>query len=147
MGFGAVNVDLGGIVAGIGKIGVLFKDIRAAITGKAILDPGKEAEVQAKILEIESLLTTSQTEINKMEAQHPSVFVSGWRPYIGWICGTGITIEFILNPIVQWILLISGSSIQLPHINIGVISSLITGMLGLGALRTYEGVKRVKRIN
>lgn len=147
MGFGAINVDLGGILGGLGKVGTLFKDIREAITGKAIEDPTKRMEVEAKLLEIEQLLTTAQTNINKIEAAHPSIFVSGWRPGTGWVCLFGLVFSFIIRPIVQWVLIIAGSDVMLPTIESGVLVSLLVGMLGLGGLRTYEGLKGIKRSN
>ena len=82
-------------------------------------------------------LVNGQLEVNKTEAANPNWFVSGWRPYIGWICGSGLGYQFLIYPI-----LIA----YVPHIqqlDMGTLLTLLLGMLGLGGLRTYEKVKDV----
>ena len=69
----------GGGTKGIGQ---LAKDIREAVKGKE-LDPNAQLEMAAKLAEV-------QTKINEAEASHRSVFVAGWRPFIGWVCGIGL---------------------------------------------------------
>lgn len=140
-----VDISLDGIFNGLGDVGNLFKDIREAITGKAIEDPTKRMELEGKLLKVEHLLTKAQTDVNAIEATHPSTFVAGWRPGCGWICVFGIGMEVILRPIVQWVMIVAGSELALPHIPISVLTTLLMGMLGLGGLRTYEGLKGVKR--
>ena len=75
----------------------------------------------------------AQTELNKVEAGHRSVFVAGWRPAIGWICAIGLGMTFLVNPILQWWTGADG-----PALPLDVIMELVLGMLGLGALRTVE---------
>ena len=107
------------------SIGSLAKDIREAVKGKEI-DP-KEALELIKI----------QNEVNKLEAQHRSVFVSGWRPFIGWICGIALAYNFIIRDIVSWFLPTSlPPALQMEHL-----MTVLLGMLGLGGLRTYEKLK------
>jgi hypothetical protein len=79
-----------------------------------------------------------QVELNKIEAQHKSIWVSGWRPYIGWSCGTGLLFAFLINPIIQWLTGHPG-----PVLPMETIHDLVLSMLGLGALRTYEKYKGV----
>lgn len=74
-----------------------------------------------------------QTEINRMEAQHRSLFVAGWRPFIGWVCGFGLAFSFVGNPLIQWVTHRPGP--QLPD---EIMMNLVTALLGLGALRTME---------
>jgi hypothetical protein len=74
-----------------------------------------------------------QVELNKIEAAHRSIFVAGWRPFLGWVCGAGLLFVFILNPIIQWI---SGN--PGPAMPIDVMAELVIALLGLGALRTVE---------
>jgi len=78
----------------------------------------------------------AQTEINKIEAGHRSLFVAGWRPAIGWICAIGLGMTFLVNPILQWATGEVG-----PELPLDVIMELVLGMLGLGALRTFEKMK------
>ena len=74
-----------------------------------------------------------QTEINKIEAQHRSVFVAGWRPFIGWVCGVGLCMSFIINPLIQWYTGQKGAEMPLD-----AMLTLVTSLLGLGAMRTFE---------
>lgn len=81
----------------------------------------------------------AQVELNKIEAGHRSIFVAGWRPFIGWVCGFALAWHFILFDILSWITLMWKPEITLPEL--GGTDTLITvllAMLGLGGLRTYE---------
>lgn len=79
-----------------------------------------------------------QVELNKIEARHPNIFVAGWRPFIGWVCGIGLSFTFILNPIIQWVTGKPG-----PDLPTSVIVDLVIALLGLGALRTIDKIKKV----
>lgn len=139
----AVNVDVGSVLSGIGK---LAKDIREAITGEAILDPAKKAEIEMKILEIENAYLSAQTAINQAEASNPNLFVSGWRPAAGWVCVVGFGYTFLLYPFICWFSKIKGFEVP-PEIDATILVNLLFGMLGLAGMRTYEakvGVKRAK---
>lgn len=74
-----------------------------------------------------------QAEIGKLEAQHRSVFVAGWRPAIGWVCAAGLAFPFLINPVLQWA---SGS--PGPVMPTDALTTLIFALLGLGGLRTVE---------
>lgn len=74
-----------------------------------------------------------QMALNKLEAQHKSWLVAGWRPFIGWVCGLSLANTFILNPWLQWLYGKSG-----PEIPLDIMIELIIAMLGLGTLRTIE---------
>ena len=131
-----------GTVKGIlGGVGDFAKAVREAITGEAIKDPNKVLELQQKAMEIEFAVTKTQTDINLEEAKNPNVFVSGWRPFIGWICGTGLAFQFIISPMTEWICKLFGKAIVPPTLDTGSLMSLIVPLLGLGAYRTYEKVK------
>jgi hypothetical protein len=75
----------------------------------------------------------AQVELNKVEAQHRSVFVAGWRPAIGWVCALGLFMTFIINPILQW-----STSKAGPTLPDDIMMELVIALLGLGALRTVE---------
>tara|TARA_Y100001937_G_scaffold99851_1_gene136460 strand:+ start:21 stop:404 length:384 start_codon:yes stop_codon:yes gene_type:complete len=79
-----------------------------------------------------------QLEINKVEAAHHSVFVSGWRPCIGWVCALGL----FYNVIVANIL---GIWVDVPEVDTTLLVPVMMGMLGIGAMRSYEKVKGVSR--
>lgn len=139
------------ILEGIGVLGKVAKDLREAITGRAIEDPNKRREIELKLIELERQFAEAQLKINAAEAAHPSTFVAGWRPAVGWICALGVAMKVIVRPIAQWIVTTlgltnaAGQPIILPDIPVDVLVTLLLGLLGLGGLRTYEGVKGIKR--
>ena len=117
-------------------IGTLVKDIRSAITGEP--SPEKIAEINIKLVELENLGMQAQSRINEVEAANTNVFVSGWRPFIGWICGFGLGTKFIFIPIGVWVCSLLDITPVVPIIETGELMTLILGMLGLGGLRTFE---------
>jgi len=75
------------------------------------------------------------------------LFVSGWRPFVGWTCGVALAYHFILEPFIKFIVVINGVDVELPAFDFSQLSSILMGMLGLGGLRTYEKMKKVERNN
>lgn len=113
-------------------LGGFATDIREAIKGKEI-DPNKALE-----------LVKLQNEINKVEAQHRSVFVSGWRPFIGWVCGVALAYNFIVRDLLTWFMTNYYSELGItmpPALQMEHLMTVLLGMLGLGGLRTYEKLK------
>ena len=90
-------------------------------------------------------LAKGQLEVNKTEAAHKSLFVAGWRPAIGWICGLGMASNFLVIPIANFVLALTGSTILVPLLDTGEMMPVLMGMLGLGAMRTYEKKQGVQR--
>lgn len=134
---------LSGGAEGVFKgIGSLAKDIRIAITGK---DSEKIAEAEAKLLELEFMSEKAQSDINMFEAQHKSLFVAGWRPFIGWICGLGVFYHFIGFSLMEWCIRVFGLDIEPPKIDTDGLMSLVIALLGMGGLRTYEKIKGVSK--
>jgi len=88
----------------------------------------------------------AQVEVNKMEAQHRSLFVAGWRPFIGWTCGIALAYHFVLNPLIMFGVSWAGVEIpDLPEFDMSSLMTVLMGMLGLGGLRTFEKVKKVTK--
>ncbi len=79
-----------------------------------------------------------QAEINRLEAGHRSLFVAGWRPFIGWVCGLGLAWAFLGHPIFQWLVVLRGLDIAAPEIATDNMLELVLALLGLGGLRTFE---------
>lgn len=118
-------------------IGGLFRSIREAITGK--LDPEKEAELAAKMAETEERLQTAQIEVNKIEAASPHLFVSGWRPAVGWICATALFYHYVLIRFLDYVIRIFFPDVPaVPVLDMGDLMTLLIGMLGFGWMRTAE---------
>jgi hypothetical protein len=127
----------------LSDVGSLFTDIRAAITGKTVLDPQKALELELKVKELEQNLLSGQIEINKLEAQHSSVFVAGWRPFIGWIGAIGLGMEFIIKPLMEWTSALAGTNILLPNMNSELLFNLILALLGLAGFRSFDKLKGI----
>lgn len=110
---------------------------------KRIPDPNERArakeEMETRMLDAMTGLVQGQLEINKAEAQHGSIFVAGWRPGIGWICGVALGWNFIVQPIITWAAFATGYDLAgAPTLDTGELTTILLGMLGLGGLRTYE---------
>lgn len=85
----------------------------------------------------------AQVDVNKAEASNPSLLVSGWRPAIGWICGIGLCVQFLVGPLFTWCAAMAGHPVVFPELDMGTLLTLLGGMLGLGGMRTLEKVKGV----
>lgn len=83
-------------------------------------------------------LAKGQIQVNAQEAQHRSVFVAGWRPFVGWTSGIALFYHFVLQPILIFSLAISGQQFDLPEFDMSSLMTVLMGMLGLGGLRTFE---------
>lgn len=128
-------------------------DAIAGLVGTVVdkIWPDANIEANAKADAIKAELTQQlqaslgQLEINKIEAGSASLFVSGWRPALGWSCVAGFGYEFVLRPVVVGVSMGLGFPIPLPGIETGVIETLLYAMLGLGSMRTVERLKGVHR--
>lgn len=123
-----------------------FKPISDLI-GKAIPDKNKRMELEASIKSQMIDLQKAQADINLEQAKHPSLFVSGSRPAILWICALSLFYQFFLAPMLNWIVVISGTSIQPPVLNTEGLMTLTLSLLGLGSMRSFEKFKGVARSN
>ena len=117
--------------------GSFARDVRAAITGD--IDPEKKAQLEQLARELEGQAQQAQLEVNKAEAQHTNVFVSGWRPAIGWTGALALFYQFVARP-----LMIGFGVAEMPEVEAAALWPIITGMLGLGGMRTYEKQKGVQ---
>lgn len=121
---------------------------------KLLPDPAAAAEAKLKILQMaqtgelaqldaELKMATGQMEVNKVEAANSSIFVAGWRPFVGWTCGAAFAYKFVLAPAAAFALTAFGHPIELPVLDFTEMSTVLLGMLGIGALRTVEKIKGV----
>lgn len=90
-------------------------------------------------------LAKGQLEVNKTEAAHKSLFVAGWRPAVGWVCVLGMFGNFITIPFSNFVLALIGIDIVIPLVPLETMMPVLMGMLGLGAMRTYEKKNSVHR--
>lgn len=118
--------------------------------GKSLLDRfGPEDKNKKRLMEAEFLRMAAegelkqviaQLEINAREAAHPSRWVAGWRPYFGWVGGTGFLYVVLLQPVLAWLAAIKGWPAP-PDVDSEVLMIVVTGLLGIGGLRTFEKTK------
>jgi len=84
-------------------------------------------------------LKLAQVELNKQEATHDSMFVAGWRPFLGWVCGLGFAMNFLVAPVGTFIAASLGyPEIIFPQADVSTMMPILLGMLGLGGFRTFE---------
>lgn len=90
-------------------------------------------------------IAKAQIAVNEREASHQSLFVSGWRPAVGWICCTGLGCNYLFIPVANFVLVVSGSDITVPALDLSEMMPVLLGMLGLGGLRSWEKTRGVAR--
>lgn len=90
-------------------------------------------------------LAKAQIAVNQEEAKSSSLFVAGWRPAVGWVCVAGFGFNFLVSPLGTFICNISGIDATLPTLDLSEMTPVLMGMLGLGAMRSFEKAKGVAR--
>jgi len=102
-----------------------------------------KSEAEKQQLAAAVMVVQGQIDTNKVEAANPSVFVSGWRPFIGWVCGAACAWNWVGLPVVAMALRVYQVEMPLSPANLSEMLPVLMGMLGLGALRTVEKIKGV----
>ena len=131
-------------------------DLGKSAIDKIWPDPIKRAEELRKLEEMKQRgdlaelnahikLLTGQLEINKIEASHKSIFVAGWRSFVGWVCGFALAYAAILEPLMRFIANMSGYTGKFPVIDTTLTMQVLLGMLGLAGFRTREKEKGVHK--
>jgi hypothetical protein len=126
----------------------------APILGRlAALIPDPEARAKAEAEATQQLMDAlahsdaDQAAVNKVEAANGSIFVAGWRPAIGWTCAAALAYQYVAAPLATFGLSVAGADFPpLPRLDDGL-WQLVTGMLGLGAMRSYEKVAGAETIS
>ena len=121
---------------------------------KVLPDPKAAMEAKLKMLELAQAgefkeldaaleVARGQMEINKVEAASAGVFKGGWRPAAGWVCVIGLGYTFLLRPVLPWVVSVTGMAEvpELPPIETMDLMVLLSGMLGLGGMRSFERVR------
>jgi hypothetical protein len=97
-----------------------------------------QMEMQAQLVQLAADQAAQQSKVNEVEAASSSLFVSGWRPFIGWVCGAAFAWNYALFPMVAWVVACFGHSVPLRPVMDGNLMELTLGMLGMGALRSFD---------
>jgi hypothetical protein len=132
---------------GIGKAGgkVVGEVVKEGLGGvNKIIDTLTTTQEERGKLDI--AFNKLQTEINLAESKSTSLFVSGWRPFCGWVCSFGVGYNYILRPLLNYVLAIFYPLVQqMDSLDMSQLMPLLMGMLGFGALRSYEKIKGKSR--
>lgn len=107
-----------------------------------------KSERAADLEELRLALSTDQiqAEINKEEAKQSNIFIAGWRPFIGWVCGIAFCYHFVLQPVLAFIIAnLNNGKVILPNFDMSELSTVLMGILGLGGLRTLEKIKNISK--
>jgi len=115
------------------------------ILDKFVADKDLKAKLQHELDQELHKANMAQIEVNKEQAKHSSLFVSGARPAIMWVCCLGLFWSFFLAPFLSWLIVASGSTATLPAIETEGLLSLTLALLGLGGYRSFEKFKGVAR--
>ena len=107
---------------------------------------GETLDKQTALKRLEMTPLLNQLAINLAEASNRSVWVAGWRPFIGWVCGTALLYNFVLRDLIVWAFAAWAPTMPLPPtLDLGSLMTILLGLLGLGGLRTVEKVKGVSK--
>lgn len=138
---GLVDIDVGKVI-----------DSVASVADDLFTSDEEKLKLAIEDKQIDADLKKGQMVVNSEEAKHKSIFVAGWRPAIGWVCCLSFLYKFIIYNIIVWTwttlqafdIIPTDFNSTIPVVNIEELYPILLGMLGLGGLRTYEGIKGVK---
>jgi hypothetical protein len=125
-----------------------FDDAIAAalrVLDKFVPDPEAKAKAESELRSSLQAWDKSQTDVNAVEAANPNLFVSGWRPFIGWVCGLALAYQYVAAPLLMWVATSLHIAMAAPPKLDGMLWELVFALLGMGGLRTLEKVKGVAR--
>jgi hypothetical protein len=133
-----------------GVLDVLIGPV-SAILDKFIPDADKKMQAKLELAKLADAAASrehdemmGQIATNTEEAKHGTMFVAGWRPFIGWTGGVGLAYSFVVEPIMSWVAKVGFGYVgTFPAVDTSSLMVLVTGMLGFGGLRTYEKFKGV----
>lgn len=109
---------------------------------------GEKRDFRLKVLELAEAGKLEQLRVNASEAQHESIFVAGWRPWVGWVCGMALAYHFIGQPVIVFsvsMLAPDNLPAELPVLDMEPMMTVLLGMLGMAGLRTFEKTKGVNK--
>lgn len=135
-------------------ITLLLGDLGGKLIDRLFPDPAQRAAAQTELLKLtmdqqareaaDALARDlAQAKINEVEAASTDLFRGGWRPFVGWVCGAGLAINFLVAPALPWFVSVIGhvSVPPFPQLDMEMLTGLLFALLGLGGLRTVERVK------
>lgn len=112
--------------------------IIGSVLDKLFPNPAEAAAAKLKLMEMLQAGDLAQLGVNQAEASNPRLFVAGWRPFIGWVCGSAFAWNYLLGPMITQLLFIVGHPVTYTPLDLTEMMPVLLGMLGLGGMRTYE---------
>ena len=121
----------------------LALEIGGKVLDRVFPDPTERAKAQLELLKLEQsgdlAVMTAQTDINKVEAGSTHLFVSGWRPFVGWVCGISLFYAAILEPFARFVATVIFKYVgEFPIIDTALTLQILLGLLGLAGMRSWE---------
>ena len=113
------------------------------VLDKFVPDPEAKARAENELRSSLQAWDKSQTDVNAIEAANENIFASGWRPFIGWVCGGALAYQYVAAPLLMWIATSAHIPLAPPPKLDGTLWELMFGMLGMGSLRTFEKLKGI----
>lgn len=130
-------------LTGIGEAADAIK----GIVDKFLPDKSEEAKnalaLQIAVMQQDTAVMQMQADTNKAEASNPNLFVSGWRPFVGWVCGLSLAIVGF-GPLLSWLASLCGHPTTFPAVDMSVTGPLLFSLLGFGGMRTFEKINGIK---
>ena len=111
------------------------------LIGKFVKDKDLQAQLDHELSTLFHQANLAQIEVNKIEAQGKP-FQRNWRPFVGWICSFALAYHFILSPIIEVIIKVSGAQIDMPEFDFSQLSAILMALLGMSGLRSYDKMKK-----
>ena len=120
------------------------------IINKFVPDRDQQAKIQAelsvKLMDMEATMSKAQTDVNAIEAGNPNLFVSGWRPSVGWVCAFAFAWQFVGQPVFSFAYALAyHTPAPVVALQSDALMTVLIGMLGLGGYRSWEKIKGVTR--
>jgi len=128
-----------------------FLPLIGQVVDKLFPDPVQAANAKLEMMKMEQAgefkdidaslqRDIQQIALNKIEAGSDNIFKSGWRPFIGWVCGFGFAYAVLVYPMLTWVAVVFDTTPP-PNLDTGVLMSVLLGMLGMGGMRSFEKFK------
>ena len=127
----------------VGKLAEIFQEYQE----KKLTKEELKFKLETFEAQNEQDLRLAQIALNEKEASHGSMFVAGWRPFLGWVCGLGFAMNFLVAPVGTFIVSLAGGSFEFPQAELTTMMPVLLGMLGLGGMRTFEKLNYKARNN
>jgi hypothetical protein len=119
--------------------------VAGKVLNKFVADKDLKVKLEHELKTAFHAANLAQIDLNKQEAAHQSMFVAGWRPFVGWTCGIALAYHFLIAPLLGFVLVLYDINTPMPEFEFSQLSTILMGMLGLGGLRSYEKLKGVHR--